>query len=81
MGIKKACLSKCANTYYTSFHGREPQCDSLFLRIERLYHKMALLVKKSLSSKHPQNKLGKHEITGELKYVKHKNCKESSYYR
>ena len=31
MGIKKACLSKCANTYYTSFHGREPQCDSLFL--------------------------------------------------
>ena len=20
MGIKKACLSKCANTYYTSFH-------------------------------------------------------------
>lgn len=31
MGIKKACLSKCANTYYTSFHGQEPQCDSLFL--------------------------------------------------
>ena len=31
MGIKKACLSKCANTYYTSFHGREPQCDTLFL--------------------------------------------------
>lgn len=36
MGIKKACLSKCANTYYTSFHGREPQCDSLFLTNERI---------------------------------------------
>ena len=36
MGIKKACLSKCANTYYTSFHGREPQCDTLFLSNEKI---------------------------------------------
>lgn len=68
MGIKKACLSKCANTYYTSFHGREPQCDSLFLSTRKIISQNGSPCQKKVC---PQNKLGKYKITGELKYVKH----------
>ena len=68
MGIKKACLSKCANTYYTASIGREPQCDSLFLSNRKIISQNGSPCQKKVC---PQNKLGKHKITGELKYVKH----------